>query len=255
MALLPECRFLREIEISSYQRDDFETFWADAEPLSDDQLGLFGSPYLPLAPPQDLRDMEPVLSNDPMLSATFDDEDTDDDSGYQTLGPASSAAKVETQFLLDPQPDVIYYDETEEEQEAEQERQTEQEARPRRRQRQRNRRRCRQTTDDDEDEDDQLVSFSNGKPKLYAERPFKNPKQERARLNAINAKKNRDRKKNETARLQKDLDGLREQNAAMTRSLQRFELRAAKAEKELAAIKALLQSANLGDLLKLVSGK
>lgn len=104
------------------------------------------------------------------------------------------------------------------------------------------------------DDEDQVI-FSNGKPKLYAEGPFKNPKQERARLNAINAKKNREKKKNENAKLQKEMDRLREKNVRMKKAMKRFELRAINAERELAAIKALLESANFSDLLKLVSGK
>jgi len=84
--------------------------------------------------------------------------------------------------------------------------------------------------------------------------PFKNPKQEKARLNAINAKKNRDKKKKENARVNAEMERLREQNDGMQKSIERFEVRAAKAERELAAVKELLVSANLGEIIKRASG-
>jgi len=267
MELIPENLLFQEI--SSFQKEDFENYWAEANPLSDQELDLFTSPPQQISP----REMEfnfCLFENDPMLSTTMDSDD---------LVMRNAAADVETNFDLElpspvgsysSQPDTIYYSESEEEADhvsldhdygkvcevkeepVEYEEKPKRPTRPRRRQR---RRRYQSQRSEDEDQEEEVVIFSNGKPKLYAERPFKNPQQERARLNAINAKKNRDRKKMESAGVKMEMEKLREQNDKMKKSLQRFEVRAAQAERELAAIKELLQLANLGDLLKLASGK
>lgn len=95
--------------------------------------------------------------------------------------------------------------------------------------------------------------FGNGKPKLYSVRPFKNPQRERARQNAINAKMNREKKKREAERLHADMRTLRDQNLNLRKSLRRVEARALRAEKELKAIRELLVTANVSDLLKMAS--
>merc|ERR1712020_443798 len=48
-------------------------------------------------------------------------------------------------------------------------------------------------------------TFLNGKNKLYAEKPLGDPEKERARLNALNAKRNRDLKKKEAESMSNEL--------------------------------------------------
>jgi len=97
------------------------------------------------------------------------------------------------------------------------------------------------------------VIFGNGKPKLYAKKPFKNPEREKARQNAINAKLNREKKKREAEELQVEMKALKDKNNQLRMSLKSLSSRAALAEKELAAIKELLVSAKVSELLKMTS--
>lgn len=255
--------FIVVFAMALFQNEEFERMWsclAQTETLSDQEKDLFD---VQPPPPPGLFDDNPMFSAAPFL-------EDDDMFGFDGGDDGEPSRR----------PDVIYYSDSdaaegkakeddddgqtrqeEEEKEAEREAPVAETRRPvrQRRRQKRGRRRPRPaarrpepgTSDDD---DDKEGIFSNGKPKLYAERPFKNPQLERARLNAINAKKNRDRKKQESARMEGEMRALREQNARMQRSLRRFEVRAEQAERELEAIKTLLRSANLGDLLKLVSG-
>jgi hypothetical protein len=117
-----------------------------------------------------------------------------------------------------------------------------------RRQRRANKRRAATSDADDE------VIFSNGKQKLYTQKPFKNPELERARLNAINAKMNRDRKKLEAAGLRREVERLRKENEELKKSRSCLNSRAAKAEEELARIKQALGTSDLASLLKWSSG-
>jgi hypothetical protein len=118
----------------------------------------------------------------------------------------------------------------------------------RRRQRRANKRR---TISSDADDD---IIFSNGKQKLYTQKPFKNPELERARLNAINAKMNRDRKKLEAAGLRREVERLRKENEELKKSRSSLNSRATKAEEELARIKQVLSTSELASLLKWSSG-
>jgi len=263
MELIPECHLFREI--SAFQKIDFETNWAEANPLPGKEQDLFTLPPQKQILKESFDDMDfnfQLFERDPMLSKTLEDEEpfatniiNDAEASFDLIEPPPSSS------LASP-PEVIYYTDSEEEPDhdsvqtsasevklepsepfVKKQRNSPFQTRPRQKRRpQRSR------------DDESLVIFRNGKPKLYAESPFKNPQLERARLNAINAKKNRDKKKLENARIQMEMMRLRDQNNKIERSRQRFEMRAAQAERELAAIKELLQSANLGDLLKLVSG-
>jgi len=122
----------------------------------------------------------------------------------------------------------------------------------RRRQRRGNKRR---TVSSDVDEESTAAIFSNGKPKLYTQRPFHNPDMERARLNALNAKMNRERKKQEADNLKRELERLRKENAELKKSSLRLNSRATRAEQELARIRQVLEQADLVNVLKWSSGK
>ena len=59
-------------------------------------------------------------------------------------------------------------------------------------------------------------TFANGKRKLYKSRPFANdPDMERSRRNAINAKRNREQKKQERARMEEAMTELRMENSML----------------------------------------
>ena len=94
-------------------------------------------------------------------------------------------------------------------------------------------------------------SFSNGKKKLYSSGPFSDPGMERCRLNALNAKKNRDRKKREQEKMKKELSRLRSENSLLKRKSLKMIERASNAESELRRLQDVLRHNNLSDLLKL----
>jgi len=94
-------------------------------------------------------------------------------------------------------------------------------------------------------------TFSNGKKKLYKSGPFKNnPDMERARLNAINAKRNRDRKKQEKAAMEGEMSRLRVENQSLRRANSQLKARMVAAEEELRQIRDILRSHNLEAVLK-----
>lgn len=94
-------------------------------------------------------------------------------------------------------------------------------------------------------------TFSNGKKKLYKSGPFKNnPDMERARLNAINAKRNRDRKKHEKAAMDAEMSRLRVENQGLRRANSHLRARMVQAEEELRQIREILRSNNLEAVLK-----
>lgn len=99
-------------------------------------------------------------------------------------------------------------------------------------------------------EDESKAVFSNGKPKLYTQRPFNNPEMERARLNALNAKINRERKKQEADNLKRELERLRKENAELKKSSSNLNSRASRAEQELSRIREVLEQADLVNVLK-----
>ncbi len=90
--------------------------------------------------------------------------------------------------------------------------------------------------DDGEEED--MTPPKGKKLKLYQQRPFKDPEEERARQNAINAKRNRDRKKKERAALEAQMSQLRQTVERVTEERDRF------AEENRRLRAALIKAAN-----------
>ena len=99
---------------------------------------------------------------------------------------------------------------------------------------------------------DQILAKSKSRArKVYElEESFDNPAMEKARLNAINAKINRDRKKKEREALILQMDQLRERNEELLQENQAMESRALSAERQLQRLQNLLLSHNLGPLLQ-----
>ena len=98
-------------------------------------------------------------------------------------------------------------------------------------------------------------TFSNGKAKLYAVKPLANPAAEKARLNAINAKKNRDLKKKEKDIMAKEVVSLREENGTLRKSAAAMRRRAAEAEAELRRLRAAITANQLEDIIKAAGKK
>lgn len=92
--------------------------------------------------------------------------------------------------------------------------------------------------------------FSNGKTKLYSAGPFNNPELERQRLNALNAKKNREKKKQEQQHLKTEVTRLQSENKGLKRTAIKMQERATNAELELQRLHALLRANNLESLMK-----
>jgi len=97
-------------------------------------------------------------------------------------------------------------------------------------------------------------TFSNGKKKLYKSGPFNNPEMERARLNAINAKRNRDRKKNERQRMEQEMNRLKSENQGLKRTANKMKERADSAESELQKIREMLRANNLLEAVMKATG-
>ena len=98
------------------------------------------------------------------------------------------------------------------------------------------------------------------KTKKYLEKPYADPDMERTRLNAINAKKNRDRKKEEMLMLSQKCDALSRDNRELDKNNRSLEARLHAAEEEIAFLRrALLGKVGsarpaLGDALKSLGG-
>ncbi|XP_043199264.1 uncharacterized protein LOC122368986 isoform X2 [Amphibalanus amphitrite] len=98
------------------------------------------------------------------------------------------------------------------------------------------------------------------KTKKYMQKPYTDPNLERTRLNAINAKKNRDRKKQEMLMLTEKCNNLSQENRELDRSKRSLEARLHAAEEEIAFLRrALLGQVGharpaLGDALKSLGG-
>ena len=283
MAHFPVCSFLDEV--SSYQKEDFEAAWTLAAENSVDFQLFATSPR----PYHDLSfDLEMELGRevDPLLSATADldydqllygpcspileDFDLDDPK------PESSPVEQKQEDIEIDYPTDIhsYCQQPQQEQQQQKDEQKEEEEKcessqdefqsneenmtpprsgdrklvRRRRQRRGNKRRTVSSDDDS-------AIFSNGKPKLYTQRPFNNPDMERARLNALNAKMNREKKKQEAANLKRELERLRRENDELKKSRSSLKNRASRAEEELARIKQVLEREDLTNVLKWSSGK
>ena len=277
-------------DVSSFQREDFEAAWTLAQEEaaeSDIDFDLFATSPLPTNDLNfDLFDNMDIVNADPLLSAAALDYDN------LLFGPCSPIMNesdpvldiVEKEESVKPEENVVEQEQEDEEvdyptnvhsyaQQPEQEHHEEVEKSD--------------SDDDDEmEQEDQIVSpvsgpvtrrrrprrsnikrrtvssedeskaiFSNGKPKLYTQRPFKNPDMERARLNALNAKINRERKKQEADNLKRELERLRKENVQLKKTSSNLNSRASRAEQELTRIRQVLEQADLVNVLKWSSGK
>ena len=86
--------------------------------------------------------------------------------------------------------------------------------------------------------------------RLYEMKSFCDPDLERCRQNALNAKKNRDKKKQEKERMESDLKSYKKENLRLTKDNQAIKTRCNSAEQELQRLRTLLQQHNLEDLVK-----
>jgi len=93
-------------------------------------------------------------------------------------------------------------------------------------------------------------TFSNGKAKLYALKALADPEMERARQNAINAKKNRELKKKERELITREVVTLKQENGALKRSAAAMRKRASDAEAELRRLQAAIRANQLEDIIK-----
>jgi len=81
----------------------------------------------------------------------------------------------------------------------------------------------------------------NKKQKLYEMEPLKDPAAERNRLNALNAKKNRDRKKQQLQEAEEEIDRLKEENEDLKSEADLVKDELAEAKRELAALRQELK--------------
>merc|ERR1719510_1708562 len=93
-------------------------------------------------------------------------------------------------------------------------------------------------------------TFANGKQKLYALKKLADPEAERARQNAINAKKNRDLKKKEKEMIAHEVVSLKKENGTLKRNAAGFRKRALEAEAELRRLRAAINANHLMDVIK-----
>ena len=82
--------------------------------------------------------------------------------------------------------------------------------------------------------------------KLYEQKPFENPALEKCRMNALNAKLNREKKKREREEMVRDITKLKSENSRLRRSEAAAERRAGEAERELQRLRALLRRSEVG---------
>ena len=82
--------------------------------------------------------------------------------------------------------------------------------------------------------------------KLYEQKPFENPALEKCRMNALNAKLNREKKKKEREQMAKEVTKLRSENTRLRRAEAAAERRAGEAERELQRLRALLRQSDVG---------
>jgi len=85
------------------------------------------------------------------------------------------------------------------------------------------------------------ISLNNKKQKLYEMEPLNDPVAERNRLNALNAKKNRDRKKQQLQEADEEISRLREENDDLRAEGDRIKDDLAKAKRELDALRQELK--------------
>jgi hypothetical protein len=106
--------------------------------------------------------------------------------------------------------------------------------------------------EEDDDSDYDEASSSNGskrskrKPKLYeVKKPFEDPELEQKRQNAINAKINRDRKKNEKKALMTSMKTLQQENSTLRKQNAKYRKRVSSIEARLAAMESILRANGL----------
>ena len=195
-----------------------------SDPFDDIFKMVFDSNTTSEVQPLDLNNIWDFGNNVPLLSTPTEDIP---EFGF----PTAAAQKVEVS--VDQEPNVIFTSEpnelpepTEVEAEEVQEEQPVVVARSARKRKMTPK--VEETLDSDSDSDapyvgkKKKVNHKSGdtvgkKPKLYEiSKPFRDPEMERNRLNAINAKVNRDRKKKEREALIKQMDLLRKKNNTLT---------------------------------------
>merc|ERR1712038_2208223 len=93
-------------------------------------------------------------------------------------------------------------------------------------------------------------TFANGKQKLYALKPLADPEAEKARQNAINAKKNRDLKKKEKEMIAHEVVTLKKENGTLRKNAAGLKKRALEAEAELRRLRAAISANHLMDVIK-----
>jgi hypothetical protein len=98
-------------------------------------------------------------------------------------------------------------------------------------------------------------TFANGKQKLYALKPLADPESEKARQNAINAKKNRDLKKKEKEMIAHEVVTLKKENGTLKKNAAGFRKRAMEAERELRQLRAAIAANQLMDVIKAAGNK
>merc|ERR1719510_1777967 len=98
-------------------------------------------------------------------------------------------------------------------------------------------------------------TFANGKQKLYALKPLEDPEAEKARQNAINAKKNRDLKKKEKEMIAHEVVTLKKENGTLRKNAAGLKKRALEAEAELRRLRAAISANHLMDVIKASGNK
>lgn len=93
-------------------------------------------------------------------------------------------------------------------------------------------------------------TFANGKQKLYARKEQTDPESEKARQNAINAKRNRDLKKKEKEMIAHEVVTLKKENGTLKKNAAGFRKRAMEAERELRRLRAAIAANQLMDVIK-----
>merc|ERR1712001_158191 len=89
-------------------------------------------------------------------------------------------------------------------------------------------------------------SISQKKRKLYEMEPLVDPIAEKNRLSALNAKKNRDRKKQQLVEAEQEISRLREENDELRTEADEVRDELESAQRELAELRALMKQSNGG---------
>merc|ERR1711971_321390 len=89
-------------------------------------------------------------------------------------------------------------------------------------------------------------SISQKKRKLYEMEPLGDPIAEKNRLNALNAKKNRDRKKQQLVEAEQEISRLREENDELRTEAEEVRDELESAQRELAELRSLMKQSNGG---------